>query len=115
MFILFLVVVHVSSRLTSAPAASSSVFFFFNDTAATKIYPLSLPDALPISFAFLAYGLATEGWMMYVIIVCNLLAFAVGPAMQGIVSKATDPRQQGALMGSMQSLSSLAKIGRAHV
>src|ERR1019366_5778385 len=25
------------------------VFFFFNDTATTEIYPLSLPDALPIS------------------------------------------------------------------
>src|ERR1035437_1865471 len=24
-------------------------FFFFNDTAPSKIYPLSLPDALPIS------------------------------------------------------------------
>src|SRR5258708_23509400 len=26
-------------------------FFFFNDTATTEIYPLSLPDALPISMA----------------------------------------------------------------
>src|SRR3989442_12933965 len=26
-------------------------FFFFNDTATTEIYPLSLHDALPISFA----------------------------------------------------------------
>src|SRR6202521_2232994 len=25
-----------------------SIFFFFNDTATTEIYPLSLPDALPI-------------------------------------------------------------------
>src|SRR2546425_9514267 len=25
------------------------IFFFFNDTATTEIYPLSLPDALPIS------------------------------------------------------------------
>src|ERR1043166_9696590 len=28
---------------------SGSWFFFFNDTAPTEIYPLSLPDALPIS------------------------------------------------------------------
>src|ERR1022692_4715091 len=28
---------------------SSSFFFFFNDTATTEIYPLSLPDAFPIS------------------------------------------------------------------
>src|SRR5260221_9084906 len=27
------------------------VFFFFNNTATTEIYPLSLPDALPISTA----------------------------------------------------------------
>jgi DHA1 family tetracycline resistance protein-like MFS transporter len=60
--------------------------------------------------AFLAYGLATEGWMFYVIICANLLAFAAGPAMQGIVSKATDPREQGSLMGSLQSLSSLAIV-----
>jgi DHA1 family tetracycline resistance protein-like MFS transporter len=71
---------------------------------------LSLLGLGSATFAFLGYGLATEGWMMYVIIVCNLLAFAVGPAMQGIVSKATDPRQQGALMGSLQSLSSLAIV-----
>src|SRR5439155_24466784 len=28
----------------------SFYFFFFNDTAPTEIYPLSLHDALPISF-----------------------------------------------------------------
>src|ERR1035441_8976559 len=27
-------------------------FFFFNDPATTEIYPLSLPDALPISYRF---------------------------------------------------------------
>lgn len=59
---------------------------------------------------FVLYGLATQGWMMYVFILCNLLAFAAGPAMQGIISKATDPRAQGSLMGSLQSLSSLAIV-----
>src|SRR2546430_11228833 len=29
--------------------ACCSFFFFFNDTPTTEIYPLSLPDALPIS------------------------------------------------------------------
>jgi DHA1 family tetracycline resistance protein-like MFS transporter len=55
-------------------------------------------------------GLVTEGWMLYVLILCNMLSFAVGPALQAIVSKATDPREQGALMGSLQSLSSLAIV-----
>ena len=47
---------------------------------------------------------------MYVFILCNLLAFAAAPALQAIVSKATDAREQGALMGSLQSLGSLAIV-----
>src|SRR5258707_2046492 len=35
--------------LKSEDRTHSSLFFFFNDTATTEIYPLSLPDALPIS------------------------------------------------------------------
>ncbi len=71
---------------------------------------LSLIGLTSATLAFAAYGLATDGWMFYVIIVANLLAFAVGPAMQAIVSKATDPREQGALMGSLQSMSSLSIV-----
>ncbi len=59
---------------------------------------------------YVAYGLATQGWMMYLFILCNMLSFAAGPALQSIVSKATDPREQGALMGSLQSLSSLGIV-----
>lgn len=56
------------------------------------------------------YGLATQGWMMYVFILCNLLAFAAMPALQGIVSKATPANAQGELMGSLQSISSLGVV-----
>jgi DHA1 family tetracycline resistance protein-like MFS transporter len=56
------------------------------------------------------YGLATHGWMMYVFILCNLLAFAAGPALQGIISKTTGPGEQGELMGSLQSVGSLGVI-----
>lgn len=59
---------------------------------------------------YMLYGLATEGWMMYVFILCNLLAFAAGPALQGIISKATPAQEQGELMGSLQSISSLGII-----
>lgn len=59
---------------------------------------------------YLLYGLATQGWMMYVFICCNLLAFAAGPSLQGIISKATPANQQGELMGSLQSISSLGAI-----
>ncbi|HEX7641643.1 MAG TPA: MFS transporter [Burkholderiaceae bacterium] len=59
---------------------------------------------------FLLYGLATEGWMMYALILCNLLAFCTGPAMQAIISKATDPRAQGSLMGALQSIASFSLV-----
>jgi len=62
------------------------------------------------ALAFLGYGLATQGWMMYLIILCNLLAFAATPALQAIVSKATPSAEQGELMGSLQSIGSLGVI-----
>ena len=62
------------------------------------------------SVSYLLTGLASAGWMIYVLIVANFLSYAAGPALQAIVSKATDPREQGALMGSLQSLSSLSIV-----
>jgi DHA1 family tetracycline resistance protein-like MFS transporter len=56
------------------------------------------------------YGLATHGWMIYLAIVLGILGYACYPALQGIVSKQTDPRHQGELMGSLQALGSLAII-----
>ena len=50
---------------------------------------------------------ATHGWMMYVLILCNVLAFAVGPALQAIISKRTPHDEQGELMGSLQSISGM--------
>jgi len=71
---------------------------------------LSLLGLTSGAITYLLYGLATHGWMMYVLILCNMLAFAAGPALQGIVSKATDPHEQGALMGSLQSVGSLGIV-----
>ena len=60
--------------------------------------------------AYLAYGVTTVGWVMYAIIFANLLAFAVGPALHAIVSKAADPGEQGVAMGSLTSLNSLMAV-----
>jgi DHA1 family tetracycline resistance protein-like MFS transporter len=62
------------------------------------------------ALTFLMYGLATHGWMMYALILCNLLSFAAGPALQGILSKSSSNREQGELMGSLQSISSLGLV-----
>jgi DHA1 family tetracycline resistance protein-like MFS transporter len=62
------------------------------------------------AITYLLYGLATQGWMMYVFILCNLLAFASGPALQGIISKSSAANEQGELMGSLQSIASLGVV-----
>lgn len=60
--------------------------------------------------AYICYGLATEGWMMYTIIFCNFLAAASGPAIQGLISKAVDPSEQGVMMGALSSLNSVVMV-----
>lgn len=59
---------------------------------------------------YAGYGLATQGWMMYVLICCNFLAFASAVALQGIVSKAASPDEQGRTMGALASLNSLLGV-----
>jgi DHA1 family tetracycline resistance protein-like MFS transporter len=61
-------------------------------------------------FAFVSYGLSTAGWLMYAIIGANLLAFAVPPALNAIVSRAAGPRAQGLAMGALASLGSLTAV-----
>jgi DHA1 family tetracycline resistance protein-like MFS transporter len=60
--------------------------------------------------AYVLYGAATEGWMMYAIIVANLLGFTAGPALQGIVSKSVDAHKQGVTMGSLTAISSIMGV-----
>jgi DHA1 family tetracycline resistance protein-like MFS transporter len=62
------------------------------------------------ALTFVLYGLATQGWMMYLFIGCNLLAFAAGPALQAIISRGTGAGEQGELMGSLQSISSIGVV-----
>jgi DHA1 family tetracycline resistance protein-like MFS transporter len=71
---------------------------------------LSLLGLASGTVTFLLYGLATQGWMMYVLILCNLLAFAAGPALQGIISKATPATEQGELMGSLHAINSVGVV-----
>jgi DHA1 family tetracycline resistance protein-like MFS transporter len=60
--------------------------------------------------AYAGYGLATQGWMLYVIIACTFLAFASVITLQGIVSKAAGPEEQGRTMGALSALTSLMGV-----
>jgi DHA1 family tetracycline resistance protein-like MFS transporter len=62
------------------------------------------------ALAYLAWGAATQGWMMYAVIACNVLGFAGGASLQTLVANAADPRSQGQTMGAVAGLSSLTAV-----
>jgi DHA1 family tetracycline resistance protein-like MFS transporter len=68
---------------------------------------LALAGLATGTIAYVLYGIAQQGWMMYVIIISNFLSFAAGPALQAVVSNAVDPREQGVTMGALNSINSI--------
>ncbi len=71
---------------------------------------LAVAGLVSSSLAFLAWGLATEPWMMYAVIFANVLGAAVAASLQGLVSAAADERTQGQTMGAVSSLNSLMAV-----
>ncbi len=57
-----------------------------------------------------AYGLATQGWMIYVLLVVGSFGGIAMPALQGLVSRSVPLNEQGAVQGALGSLASLAGI-----
>lgn len=72
--------------------------------------PLAIAGLASGTVAYTLYGLAPQGWMLYVIIYANFLSFAVAPALQGLVSKSFDASQQGYIMGSLSAISSMIMV-----
>lgn len=62
------------------------------------------------TIAFVLYGLATQGWMLYAVIVIGSLGAIAGPATQGLMSRAVPSNEQGMLQGGMSSVTSLTNI-----
>jgi MFS transporter, DHA1 family, tetracycline resistance protein len=61
-------------------------------------------------FSLTLYGLATQGWMMYVIIIVGAIGNVGGPALQGLISRSVPANEQGAVQGSVSSLTSLTGV-----
>jgi len=59
---------------------------------------------------FVAYGLATQGWMIYALIGIGSFGGIAMPALQGLVSRGVPLNEQGAVQGALSSLASLAGI-----
>lgn len=83
---------------------------------ARRLIPrLGEPRALLISLvlgagAYLGYGLATEGWMIYTIVCVASLGGLAGPALQSMVTKTVHADEQGQTQGALASLQSLAGV-----
>jgi DHA1 family tetracycline resistance protein-like MFS transporter len=71
---------------------------------------LAVLGLLSSALAFVAWGLATEGWMMFAIIFLNLLGATVSASLQSIISGAVDARQQGQALGAVGGLNSLMAV-----
>lgn len=62
------------------------------------------------SICYALWGAATEGWMMYAVIVLNLFGFMATTAIQSLVSNAADEHSQGKTLGAVASLNSLTAV-----
>jgi DHA1 family tetracycline resistance protein-like MFS transporter len=77
-----------------------------------RLSPQRLASLGLVSFAicYALWGLASAGWMMYVVIVLNLFGFAATSAMQSIVSNAADASRQGQTLGAVSSINSMMAV-----
>jgi len=71
---------------------------------------LAVLGLLSSTLAYLLWGAATEGWMMFAIIFINLLGATVSASLQSIISSAADPRSQGRALGAVGGLNSLTAV-----
>lgn len=62
------------------------------------------------ALSFTAYGLATQGWMMYLITALSALSGVTMPALQSLITRGVPMNEQGELQGSLVSLGSLAGV-----
>jgi Arabinose efflux permease len=62
------------------------------------------------AIAFMLFGMATQGWMMYAVLIGSSVFWVSMPALQSLVSQNTPAQEQGELQGSLVSLTSLASI-----
>lgn len=65
---------------------------------------------LAMAVAMACYGSATQGWMLFGIILIGSLAGIGSPATQSMISQAVPPDEQGALQGALNSINSISGV-----
>lgn len=93
--------------IVSAVAQGLLMGHFLRRFGARRLAVLGLASS---TLAFVAWGLATEGWMIFAIIFANLLGATVSASIQSLISGAVDARMQGQAMGAVGGLNSLTSV-----
>ncbi|MFZ5438433.1 MAG: TCR/Tet family MFS transporter [Myxococcota bacterium] len=60
--------------------------------------------------SFVLYGLASQGWMLYGVIVIGAFGAIAGPATQALMSRAVPATEQGMLQGGVASTTSITTV-----
>jgi len=71
---------------------------------------LAVMGLISSAICYALWGAATEGWMMYAVIGCNVLGFAATAAIQSIISNAADARTQGQTLGAVAGINSMMAV-----
>jgi DHA1 family tetracycline resistance protein-like MFS transporter len=62
------------------------------------------------AFVMASYGTATQGWMIYALVLVGAWGGIAGPSAQTLITKHVPPNEQGAVQGSLSGLVSLTGI-----
>jgi DHA1 family tetracycline resistance protein-like MFS transporter len=71
---------------------------------------LAIAGLISSTLAFVAFGAASQGWMMYVVIGANVLGSTVSALIQSIISSAAEAHTQGRTLGAVSGLNSLMAV-----
>lgn len=80
------------------------------NTCLTLDTRLAIAGLVSSTLAYALWGAASQGWMMYAVIVLNVLGYTVTAALHSIISSAADPASQGQTLGAVSSLNSLMTV-----
>ena len=71
---------------------------------------LAIIGLVSSALTYALWGAATQGWMMFAIILGNVFGVTVTAAVQSMISSAADARSQGQTLGAVSALNSLMAV-----
>jgi DHA1 family tetracycline resistance protein-like MFS transporter len=73
-------------------------------------YKTVLFSAAGLAVSYALFGLASSGWMLYVVLIGSAVFWISSPALTSLLTTKVPPEEQGELQGSLNGLASLAQI-----